>query len=305
MLSQNMNLAWTQLAVNFSTRIAHASISVLADTGPLGDPQFVTTIESRLSQQHPDDSAALQVLQLTMPRDSLRETSDFDVNWLFKRLENMLRHRLLLVRRQDDAVIWHVPSLSFLELSAAIAFDGRDQVPIQWVRSSGILERDDINALHRENQHPIGMAEAPLWLGDARVIVDPFIFAIHDIFHGYCIGRLHKYARQFAYECYDAMKAYTSDPVLHDVLNTMMNHAIDIETKDFTISGLVAYIWGPGLSELARLKSLVGLESPEYRVYLQAFQDMSYAILAEVSPLLHPLATKAFRSYLARTIPKE
>lgn len=106
----------------------------------------------------------------------------------------------------------------------------RMQLSAQWV--IGEIPRDDIVDLHRQDLAPIGLPLTTLLLGDIGEDVHPFIYALHDLYHGFRFARLTPNQRRYFEAIYDAASVVSGD-ILRSTWGAAIRHVVvDLDSED-------------------------------------------------------------------------
>lgn len=180
---------WIELAKNFGLSIPGANVSVRDARTDLASPlagnisldqEFVGTTLEKLG---PDRAAGDSGKFIEIQYRSQNYRHRMGARQFLRYMEYALRDRIILTHYDKDRKreVIRIPTPSFLESMLQIAFGPES---VRWKYDSGEIAPETIIEYYRAGQRAVGLVLKPIFLGDVRGEVHPFLFALHDIYHG-------------------------------------------------------------------------------------------------------------------------
>jgi hypothetical protein len=144
----------------------------------------------------------------------------------------------VLVRALRRAL--HLPYSDTQIPMPALLAEIRDHVVFVW----GPIISDDINDFHKKGKVPIEISLQPLYLQHFSALVHPYLYALHDIYHGIVWGRVPSQIRHGMTGAYDAARRIAEDLGMKNHVQRLLHDLVEPPTLDFSLMwGLIWLSW--------------------------------------------------------------
>ena len=243
------DLVWSETALSFAAqRVEMKSHSFLldADTSTSLFPAMEgTDIQANFLTRFTDNNAR-RIMTLEFDRRLLSGVN-LDILNLLRIIQRTLNNEMKLIETHKSQVRLQIPSLSILESAVDFLFHHQEASEARFIAVDGRITRDQMNECHLRDEHPIGLSLLPQHIIEESLdtTIDPFPFAIHDLFHGIRFYRLAPQLRQIVSTLYTVLSNIFSAHPEWFVLESMLNRLVDLDSSRITAQHVLNYIWKP------------------------------------------------------------